>query len=853
MSCESTQESDDVIMTKSKFIGGVFFILALAATVFFKPWEKFNSHPKEAHLASRTEASFYQSQIQPIFNAKCIACHSCNTAPCQLNLTNYEGLIRGAHQKPLYLPKKMTEGPPTRIGIDAKDEAGWRALGFFSVVGKADSNLFQSLNLKMQNSNLNPEIRAEKAKTCPQNPKEWVEFSKDHLDMGMPYGLPALTSDEFQLINQWLAMGAPGPNPQELWMAKNPTTASGKVAVQQVEDFLNQGSIKSKIVSRYLYEHLFLAHLEFKNEMPGQFFRMVRSKSACKIGVDEIATRLPYSDPGQTEFHYCLKKIDQAITEKNHIVYPMSTAKLKRWNDLFFGKPWSASALPSYDSATSANPFLTFKDLPADSRYRWLLDNAEYTVMTFIKGAVCRGPTAVNVIDEQFHVLFLDPKADHFVNDADYAAKVAEQLRIPAHYGNKVKMIDISDKLVPFVRSELKQRMNTYRAMRDQKYSQDRPQGYSLNDIWDGDGHNPNAVLTVFRHYDSAQVMTGAWGGTPKTAWVLDYPLFERIVYNLVAGFDVFGNMGHQLLTRVYMHYIRMESEEHFLSFLPRDSRAPLRSYWYREAPDVNKRYPLNSGTRVLSPTSVVFSSSNEKSDGKVQGKNGNLEIPELGNKYKKEFLDQVYQVRMNSQVLGQRDLINAFPEKSRQIATINSIADFERELRKIVSQPASQLPFSNYLDDASLVRVRVDGGVNDRVYTFIRNKEHFNIASILGERGRRDFANDFLSVLPGYQASYPNRFFAVDLKNANAFLNEMQKISKQADIRNLLAQYGIDRTDPNFWQHYDWFVEHFKRTQPSTGGAIDLIRYGNSEPLPEDDENKEELDARVGSEIQTK
>ena len=67
-----------------------------------------------------------------------------------------------------------------------------------------------------------------------------------------------------------------------------------------------------------------------------------------------------------------------------------------------------------------------------------------------------------------------------------------------------------------------------------------------LDAIWDGDGDNPNAALTVFRHFDSATVVQGLVGGPPKTAWVIGYPLLERIHYLLVAGFDVFGNVGHQ-------------------------------------------------------------------------------------------------------------------------------------------------------------------------------------------------------------------------------------------------------------------------------------------------------------------
>ena len=80
---------------------------------------------------------------------------------------------------------------------------------------------------------------------------------------------------------------------------------------------------------------------------------------------------------------------------------------------------------------------------------------------------------------------------------------------------------------------------------------------------------NPNAALTVFRHFDSATVVKGLVGDDPKTAWVIDYPLLERIHYLLVAGYDVYGNAGLQLFSRLYMDFLRIGGEFNFLYFLP--------------------------------------------------------------------------------------------------------------------------------------------------------------------------------------------------------------------------------------------------------------------------------------------
>ena len=75
--------------------------------------------------------------------------------------------------------------------------------------------------------------------------------------------------------------------------------------------------------------------------------------------------------------------------------------------------------------------------------------------------------------------------------------------------------------------------------------------------------------------------MRGFLGAMPKTAWVIDFPIFERIYYNLVAGYDVFGNVTHQAATRLYMDHLRMQSENLFLTFLPADRRQAIRASWY--------------------------------------------------------------------------------------------------------------------------------------------------------------------------------------------------------------------------------------------------------------------------------
>ncbi len=132
--------------------------------------------------------------------------------------------------------------------------------------------------------------------------------------------------------------------------------------------------------------------------------------------------------------------------------------------------------------------------------------------------------------------------------------------------------------------------------------------GPAMQDIWDGDGSNQNAALTVFRHFDSATVAKGFVGSPPKTAWVVGYALMERIHYLLVAGYDQYGNVGHQLMTRMYMDFMRMEGEFNFLAFLPQKDRLRERQLWYRDVDDdvANYVYPARRSNSIAK-TSIEY------------------------------------------------------------------------------------------------------------------------------------------------------------------------------------------------------------------------------------------------------
>ena len=516
----------------------------------------------------------YTARIQPIFDSRCVACHSCYNAPCQLNLQTHSGLARGADKLNVYDRSRPKSVAPSRLDIDGRSVSDWRAKGFFDVVASTEparTLLMQLVALRARHPTVQPKKPVDESNFCPADSDQGALVSQSTPELGMPYGLPPLSQAEMGALSEWIASGAQGPSDAGL-ANRRVVPPELQTQVRAWEDFLNGGTPREQLMARYLYEHLFLAHLHFTSETPSRrpaFFRLVRSRTLCEAGVDEIATRRPNDDPGPGGFHYCLSRLDGTIVDKTHIPYDLSPEKLDRIRRTFLESQWDVQSLPGYSEETAGNPFATFTAIPVRARYQFLLDDAEYEVNTFIKGPVCNGSIAVNSIQAQFFVLFLRPDADSMVMSAEHARQVQDMLILPGMWGSDVPILDD----IPFLRRLIMHR-EAYRKLRADNARKLRPGGYTLEDIWNGDGRNPNALLTVFRHFDTAVVTQGAAGDLPKTLFVLDYPLFERLVYNLVVNYDVFGNVGHQALTRLYMDLIRMEAEELFLAFMPPSVKA---------------------------------------------------------------------------------------------------------------------------------------------------------------------------------------------------------------------------------------------------------------------------------------
>jgi predicted metallopeptidase len=733
------------------------------------------------------EDDMYTKEVQPIFNQRCVACHSCLESPCQLNLQSYEGIQRGAIRNSLvYNGTRIKEAKLTRLFEDAHRLTDWRAMGFYDVIGKtSDSILLQSLKMGFVDR-MAPEDEVKENQYCADNLKDFSIVRNADRKMAMPYGLPPISTKNMQTISDWVAAGAPGP--KEIVTLLTPEMSAATTAW---EKFLNQKDGKSKLVARYLYEHLFLADFYLESN-PRYFLKLIRSSTSCEEEVKIIATRRPNDSPGIDNWYYCFIRAQGVTVDKNHIPYSLSPSKLAWIKKNFMDIDWSAPKGPmNFSDEAAGNPFVTFKAIPEIARYKFLLEDSLYHIATFIKGPVCNGTNAVNSIQEQFYTFFIDPKSDLMALSSEYSKQVIDQLILPGKWGSEVEVTKMASDY-----HELISNRNLYRKKRGEQLQKFRPHGLTLDDIWDGYGNNENAVLTIMRHGGSARVVKGAFGDLSKTAFVIDYSLFERLVYNLVVNFDVYGNIGHQFLTRVYMDLIRMEAENNFLDFLPSDARLKIKKTWYQGFITTHKLnlFEENQFSRI--PAGIKFA------------KDGDSQL---------DLVRGILFQRMNPKVRGPVDTINW--KKLKSVANQNSE---EKELARLSGVEGY---FNRHFPEFAFLVITEDG-VPQRTYSVVHNRQLKNVSWIMMESMRLDTNRDTLMIGKGYYGSYPNQIFAVESSELPKMIDEILKVFDQSNYNNIVNKYGLLRLDPRIWKIYDFLVQDYVTTDPVNGGYLDLSRY---------------------------
>ncbi len=722
-------------------------------------------------------------QASDILSRRCMVCHGCYDAPCQLKMEAHEGLERGASKALVYDGGRLAAAPTTRLFDDAQTVREWRKMDFYPVLqpeGKEQSVLYRTLLLKQAHplASEGPlpagfDFSLNRDQQCP-TAEEFTDFQSDYPLWGMPYGLPGLPSDEHEAMIAWLEDGAPAP-------PLTPLDATEQEALDAWERFLNGGDNRQQLMARYLYEHLFLASLHFTETPDPAWFRLVRSRTPPGKPLDIIATRRPYDDPGTRRVYYRLQRMPVTPLRKTHMPYLLDTKRMSRYRELFLEPEYAVTEVPGYRSLEEANPFHVFREIPPRSRYEFLLDEAQFTIMNFIKGPVCRGRIALSVIEEHFWVAFEDPAFIDLENDQRALARESENLRLPQPKTGTVIDLLSWRKYARAQASYLKAKSEYTAAQleRDQL-------AMDYSSIWKGDGRNPNAALTIFRHFDTASVVKGFVGDIPKTAWVIDYPLLERIHYLLVAGFDVFGSAAHQLESRLYMDFLRMEGEINFLVYMPQEDRRSLANHWYRDAPSGVLDHLRKADVAQIAQTGIDFETDDPKA----------------------EFL-----TTLRRTIFGA-----AASDRDYREANARATATLLQQLEDTAGAHNRFMPNVSFLN--------VIGDTSDEVFTVIRNSGYSNIAQIFSEDKRRLPDEDYLTVTSGFIGAYPNQFFQVNANRLPDFVTRVTSLDSTADYDRLLADYGVARNAPWFWQVSDKLHGAQRAAEGLASGLFDYSRY---------------------------
>lgn len=707
-------------------------------------------------------------------------------------MSSAEGIDRGAHKSKIYEGTRLVAANPTRLFEDAQTTQEWRDIGFSPVLNERDQNeianteagvMARMLTLKQTNPLAKEkqltgyDFSIDRDQQCPTI-EEMSDYESQYPSWGMPYGMPELSNSEHDLLMNWLEQGAHMSDIA-------PLSDSDIANVEKWETFFNGNSLKEQLTARYLYEHLFLNHLYFtKDPNTLRFFKVVRSATPPGEPLSLIATRRPYDDPGVERVYYRVVPVRSSIVDKTHMPYLLDQERFEKWTKWFVTADYQVTSLPSYSTEIAANPLVTFVDLPVHSRYSYLLDEAQDTIQGFIKGPVCRGQLALNVINDHFWVFFVDPDKTDSPDVVKFYREQKENLALPAELDSTTVPIT---SWIQYSRNQARylEAKNTYL---NSIFS--NGQHLTLDLIWNGNQTNDNAALTIYRHFDSASVIKGLNGPTPKTAWVIDYALLERIHYLLVAGFDVYGNFGHQLMTRMYMDFLRMEGESNFLALLPKKMRKAEFESWYQDPSPQLSRFLQRDVQPFEQPTQIKYISNNPKD--------------ELFTKLRK---------RMGSGLSTRYNVTNSELDKSSHIA-LNSIDRIQGDGLQ-------------YLPQIMTVKVVSNKGKSE-FFTLLNTSAHKNISSLFNEEGNRIPKLDRLSILYGVVGSYPAAFLEIEESKLPDFVKQLSKVGSEEDYVALLDGYAIRRSSNKFWAYSDELTEWYKMKYPIEAGLLDYNRFEN-------------------------
>jgi hypothetical protein len=721
-------------------------------------------------------------------------------------MTSYAALERGVSSKDPY-KWGLLDSDPTRVS-DNRSLAHWRAKGFRSVlpgdgVDPEDSIFFQSLALGDANTasddpNAGPiatsmvrrmaQAHADGDLSCPTSGFAYWWFKLRHPQGGMPWGITP-DGEDHATLEAWTLDGAPGPSDAAQRVISQPqrtahTTVDPAVVIAQWEAFLGADDHRSQLVGRYIYEHSYASNLQLA-ENPGEFYRIVRSRTAAPAPIDLIQTDMPQDAPGVARVHYRHEKIDRIIEGKTHRPWQQSLADLARMRELFLSGTWTVDRQPAY----TTNPFEVFQAIPAAARAQFMIENSQMLYANLARGPICLMQGATYAVDEYFWILYIKPESDPTVLDPKLGLDSwAPFFSKDSHHLSGIPVL--GDKYGEPV----------YRAAFERTLRRLKPEGLGIQDIWTGNGVDPDAWLTVHRNQISVDVhntFDRPITGRPNSVWLITYANFERMYYNAVAQYKYWGSLMHQNDTFNWQTYTRSEAED----------------LWSSLYPDQGYRQELRD--RMNSTQGKIYNKLfTDYATGRPSAS------PQLRTE---DELSRALLVAMGAAV-GPEDRLNNWPtvRPSAIAPRIATVEQWEAGLRTVTNRV---LPFGQFFPN--VVHLRLGG---EHLYTLlgVRGHRHDKIPSGEGAARRRD--QDYVVAVPGFSGFEAHMFVDLSYDQATAFLAELATVADRAAWNRFSDRYKIARNSPRFWPFVDWLHRWMERNTPIRAALIELKAYDQVE-----------------------
>ncbi|MGF1755078.1 fatty acid cis/trans isomerase, partial [Vibrio makurazakiensis] len=160
------------------------------------------------------QAEHFINQVKPIIDNRCVVCHACYDAPCQLKMSSVEGIDRGASKNLVYEGTRLRATAPTRLFEDATTTQEWRDADFHPILNERiqnttanlDAGLMARMLQQKENHPLPQQAQLEgfdfsvdRQQTCPTI-EEYAAYEHDNPTWGMPYGMPNLEQSEYNTL-----------------------------------------------------------------------------------------------------------------------------------------------------------------------------------------------------------------------------------------------------------------------------------------------------------------------------------------------------------------------------------------------------------------------------------------------------------------------------------------------------------------------------------------------------------------------------------------------------------------------------------------------------------------------------